>query len=103
MADYAMDLANSIHEEMMHPGWEVKARAAIADARMREQRINDEWLRTFPVHAEDALEVIEYLSPNKSPAQKLTFAATWIKNHALYPQNWPECRMCKVERMDKEI
>jgi hypothetical protein len=61
------------------------------------------WIKVYPKHAEEYIADLEWLvgkdNPSWSAERKLHNTDIRISNHAIYPENWPECSACKVEPM----
>lgn len=62
-------------------------------------RYDDSWINAFPKHAEEYAEQIMWLAPNMEAGKVWKSIATRLRNHAIYPENWPTCNECKIEPM----
>jgi len=72
-------------------------------ARTEVQQFDDTWISSFPEHAKEYREQLDFLSPhlNMSEEEKRHSVALTIRSHARYPQNWDRCNVCHIsERMD---
>jgi len=86
-----------LHDEMCKPYHQITL------PRTAVQKFDDTWISTFPRHAKEYREQVDFISShlNMDEETKRHHVAVHIRNHARQPENWDACNVCHIsERMD---